>query len=130
VLITHDLGVWADEVPRFVLAHGDRVAPGDQIFERAVPPSVVVQDEAGVGGQAYAVQLEGELVGVTESAGMAGMSGYPLYRVFTFRNGLSGRDALCRKRQTCLPAWRPDVTAVSAGRSERDAGTPEVRLRP
>jgi hypothetical protein len=40
VLITHDLGVWADEVPGFVLAHGDRVTPGDRIFERTVPPSV------------------------------------------------------------------------------------------
>jgi hypothetical protein len=43
-----------------------------------------MQDEVGVGGQAYAVQLEGELVGVTESAGMAGMSGYPLLQSIHF----------------------------------------------
>ena len=36
---------------------------------------------------------------------------------------------LCaEKRQTCLPARRPDVTAVSAGEGGHNADTPEVRL--
>jgi hypothetical protein len=47
----------------------------------------------------------------------------PLCRVFTFRNGPSDQGALRRKRQTCLPARRPDVTAVSAGEGGHNAGT-------
>ncbi len=42
--------------------------------------------------------------------------------------GHLSRMLCAEKRQTCLPARRPDVTAVSAGEGGHNAGTPEVRL--
>ena len=63
----------------------------------------------------------------TQFATTAG-SGYPLCRVFTFRNGRSGQDDLRRKMPGVPAARRPDVTAVSVGEGGHDAGTPEVRL--
>lgn len=61
MLIAQDPGVWADEVLRFALAHGGRVAPGDRIFERAVPPSVAYGSPVLI--------LPGVTVGVSGDAG-------------------------------------------------------------